>query len=233
MPHDALTATVRRFATALGHPRHRRPYRRLASPRSSRRQTRHRVDESGWAGGSVWELDDRFTGYDTPPFRCGGLQQREDALPHRLGRPRYRTTFETCSHAVTALPDRSLMARGKPLLARRTTGGTVAISQEADDLVQTMVVASGIGATSASTWLTLPVVDDIDRVMAATTLPTLLLGGDPGSDPDATYEGWRRALRILHVRGLVVGRALLHPKDGDVTTVFKRAARLLEGGRHR
>ena len=32
---------------------------------------------------------------------------------------------------------------------------------------------------SAHTWLKLPVVDDLARVMDATTLPTLLLGGDP------------------------------------------------------
>lgn len=77
-----------------------------------------------------------------------------------------------------------------------------------------------------------PRVDGIERVMAATTLPTLLLGGDPGGDPDATYEGWRPVLEIPHVRGLVVGRALLYPRDGDVTTGVERAAQLLEGGRH-
>lgn len=37
-------------------------------------------------------------------------------------------------------------------------------------------------------------VDDIERVMATTTLPCLLLGGDPGDDPDATYAGWQRGL---------------------------------------
>ncbi|MFV1962978.1 MAG: deoxyribose-phosphate aldolase, partial [Acidimicrobiia bacterium] len=120
----------------------------------------------------------------------------------------------------------------EPLPARRTATGAVTISRDADDLVHAIAVASGIGATSAHTWLKLPVVDDIERVVATTTLPCLLLGGDPGGDPDATYAGWQRALQIPQVHGLVVGRALLYPEDGDVRTAVKRAAQLLEGGRH-
>ena len=38
------------------------------------------------------------------------------------------------------------------------------------------MVASSAGATSAYTWLKVPVVDDMERVMAASTLPALLLG---------------------------------------------------------
>ena len=64
---------------------------------------------------------------------------------------------------------------------------------------------------SAHTWLKLPVVDDLARVMDATTLPTLLLGGDPQGDPSDTYAAWGAALELPAVRGLVVGRALLYP----------------------
>ena len=70
-------------------------------------------------------------------------------------------------------------------------------------------------ASSAYTWLKLPVVDDLARVMDATTLPTLLLGGDPQGDPHDTYAAWGRAVELPAVRGLVVGRALLYPPDGD------------------
>ena len=52
--------------------------------------------------------------------------------------------------------------------------------------------------------------------MEATTLPTLLLGGDPQGDPEDTYASWGKALELPAVRGLVVGRALLFPPDGDV-----------------
>ena len=186
----------------------------------------------GGLAGSVWELDDRFTGYDAPHIDAMGFDGGKMLLRIDLDDRDTATTLEACSRAVTALADRSLMAMVEALPARRTATGAVTVSHEADDFVHAMVAASGIGATSAHTWLKLPVVDDIERVMAATTLPCLLLGGDPGGEPDATYEGWRRALRIPQVHGLVVGRALLYPKDGDVNAAVERAAELLEGGRN-
>ncbi len=185
----------------------------------------------GGLAGSAWELDDRFTGYDAPHIEAMGFDGGKMLLRIDRGDRDTRVTLEACGRAVTDLADRSLMAMVEPLPARRTATGAVTISRDADDLVHAIAVASGIGATSAHTWLKLPVVDDIERVVATTTLPCLLLGGDPGGDPDAKYEGWRRALQIPQVHGLVVGRALLYPEDGDVKTVVKRAAKLLEGGR--
>ena len=52
--------------------------------------------------------------------------------------------------------------------------------------------------------------------MDSTTLPTLLLGGDPDGSPEETYASWRAALALPSVRGLVVGRTLLYPPDDDV-----------------
>jgi hypothetical protein len=64
-------------------------------------------------------------------------------------------------------------------------------------------------------------------VLSATTLPTLLLGGEVSTDQEATYERWRRALRNPTVRGLVVGRSLLYPADGDVAKAVDVAVGLL------
>jgi hypothetical protein len=65
------------------------------------------------------------------------------------------------------------------------------------------------------------------QVLAATTLPTLLLGGEVSADQEATYDRWKRALRVPTVRGLVVGRSLLYPPDGDVVRAVDTAAGLL------
>jgi myo-inositol catabolism protein IolC len=67
----------------------------------------------------------------------------------------------------------------------------------------------------------------MDRVMAATTLPTLLLGGDPDGNPEETFAGWRAALRLPAVRGLVVGRTLLYPADDDVAAAVDTAAAMV------
>ena len=50
------------------------------------------------------------------------------------------------------------------------------------------------------------------------------LGGVPGPDPSATFGLWERGLAEATVRGLVVGRALLYPPDGDVAGAVERAA---------
>ncbi|MDJ0115039.1 aldolase, partial [Rhodococcus erythropolis] len=69
--------------------------------------------------------------------------------------------------------------------------------------------------------------DEMERVMDATTLPTLLLGGDPQIAPEETYAKWDAALQLPSVRGLIVGRALLYPPDGDVTAAVDTAVKLV------
>ena len=51
----------------------------------------------------------------------------------------------------------------------------------------------------------------MERVLAATTLPCLLLGGDPGERSDQLFAGWAGAMALPQARGLVAGRSLLYP----------------------
>ncbi len=97
----------------------------------------------------------------------------------------------------------------------------------ADAVIKSVHIAQGLGATSAFTWLKLPVVAEMERVMDATTLPTLLLGGDPSGRPEETYASWREALTLPSVRGLVVGRTLLYPPDDDVESAVDTAVSLV------
>ncbi len=90
-----------------------------------------------------------------------------------------------------------------------------------------MAIVSGLGATSSYSWLKLPVIDGMEEVMAATTLPTLLLGGDPVGPPQEAYARWKAALALPGVRGFVIGRALLYPHDGDVASAVDAACALV------
>ena len=118
----------------------------------------------------------------------------------------------------------------EPLPARREANGTVCISKEPDDLVRVISVASGLGNTSAYTWLKVHVTDSMERVLEATTLPTLLLGGDPGNRPAEVFEGWKRALR--HAAGARsggrAGRCSIR-LTANVAGAVAAAARLVHG----
>ena len=64
-------------------------------------------------------------------------------------------------------------------------------------------------------------------VCETSTLPTVLLGGEANGDQEGTYEKWRKALRLPTVQGLVAGRSLLYPADGNVAAAVDTAVGLL------
>jgi hypothetical protein len=181
----------------------------------------------GGLAGTTFEIDDRFTGYHPEAlhrmrFDGGKMLFRIDpADPATVG------TMQACAAAVGQLAERRLLAMVEPFITHRVDG-RVRNDLSPEAVIRSLTVASGLGATSAYTWLKVPVVDDMARVLAATTLPVLLLGGEVPVDPDATYARWREALRLPTVRGLVVGRALLYPPDDDVAGAVDTAAKLIE-----
>jgi hypothetical protein len=180
----------------------------------------------GGLQGSVFELDDRFTGYDAETVVAMGFDGGKMLTRIDLSDPATAPTLEACGRAVSALARRGVIAMVEPFLSRREHGRVVN-DLTAPGVVKSVAIASALGVTSAYTWLKLPVVDDMAAVLAATTLPALLLGGDPAGHPDETYAKWRGALALPGVRGLVVGRALLYPPDGDVAGAVDSAVCLV------
>ncbi|MEV6344014.1 aldolase [Actinoplanes sp. NPDC051851] len=180
----------------------------------------------GGLQGAVFELDDRFTGYDAASiarmrFDGGKMLLRIDAED-----PASVRTMEASARAVDELASHGLIAMVEPFLSSRD-GKRVVNDLSPAAVTKSVAIAAGLGGTSAYTWLKLPVVEEMDAVMAATTMPALLLGGDPSGDPAETYATWARALKTPGVRGLVVGRALLYPPDGDVASAVDAAVDLV------
>jgi len=177
--------------------------------------------------GSTWELDDRMTAYRPIDIARKGLDGGKVLL--RLANDDAGTapTLEACAKAVTEMADLELPIMVEPLPYRGGIPGPAKMIDDDDLLVKAVSIASGLGASSAYTWLKVPASSQVERMMAATTLPGLILGGAPGPDPQATYASWERAMKIENVRGLVVGRALLFPQDGDVAAAVSRAASIV------
>ncbi|GIF45843.1 hypothetical protein Afe04nite_03820 [Asanoa ferruginea] len=165
-------------------------------------------------------------GHPEAPPAARGLDGGKMLTRICLDDPDTVTTLESAAAAITGLAGHGVMALVEPFMAAREAG-RVRNLLDPDSMIRAIHIAAGLGATSRHTWLKLPVVDDLPRVMDATTLPTLLLGGDPTGHPDETYAAWDRALHLPAVRGLVVGRALLFPPDGDVAAAVDTAAGLV------
>jgi DhnA family fructose-bisphosphate aldolase class Ia len=128
---------------------------------------------------------------------------------------------------VTELARRRLVAMIEPLPYTRDSTGSQVLLKDAESLSRAVTVASALGTSSAYTWLKMPACEEPDVVFAATTLPCVVLGGPPGPDLEADLEAWGQTLRRSVVRGLVVGRSLLYPPDGDVAGAVDAAAKVL------
>ena len=181
----------------------------------------------GGLAGATWELDDRFTAYDTDHLLTANLDAGKMLLRIDPTDPGTVPTLAACARAVVELNDRGLMAMVEPIPYRKDADGRAVWDHDGDALLKAVGVSAGLGGSSAYTWLKIQATADIEQVAAMTTQPLLILGGAPGPDPDATFASWERALEQPTVRGLVVGRALLYPPDGDVAAAVDRAARLV------
>jgi hypothetical protein len=183
----------------------------------------------GGLAGTVFEMDDRFTGYSAAAIERMGFEGGKMLLRIDPDDPSTVNTLEACGRAVSELAARGLVAMVEPFLSHRVEGH---ISNELtpEAMIRVISVAAGLGDTSAYTWLKLPVVEELERVMAASTLPALILGGEVAADQDAMLDSWRRALALPTVKGLVVGRSLLYPPGDDVAGAVDAAVTLLGTG---
>lgn len=172
------------------------------------------MNRGGLAGAS-FEFDDRMTGATAASTAKARMNGAKMLTRIALDDPGTVATMTACAQAIDELAAHQLIAMVEPFLSSRIDG-KVTNDLSADAVIKSIHIAQGLGSTSAYTWMKLPVVAEMERVMDATTLPTLLLGGDPQTAPEETYASWAQALEIPAVRGLIVGRTLLYPPDGNV-----------------
>lgn len=177
---------------------------------------------------STFEFDDRFTAYSIESIKNQGLDFAKTLLRINLKDNATVDTLESNAKAVDEAVKYQVPIMLEPFISDWVKGKVVNdLSPEA--VVLSVAIAQGLGSSSAYTWLKLPVVPNMEKVMEATTLPTLLLGGDVDGDQERTFESWNGAVGLPGVRGLVVGRSLLYPANGDVAQAVDIAAKMVHG----
>ncbi|AEW97166.1 MULTISPECIES: Cgl0159 family (beta/alpha)8-fold protein [Streptomycetaceae] len=183
----------------------------------------------GGLAGAAFELDDRFTGYRPQDIARLGLDAGKLLLRIDYSDPGSLTTMVSTARAIDEMAAHRKPVFVEPFISRRIDGKVVN-DLGAEAVTRSIAIASGLAGTSAYTWLKVPVTTDpaaMAEVMAASTLPAVLLGGEAGPDQDALYERWRTALALPTVLGLVVGRSLLYPAHGTVREAVDTAVSLL------
>ncbi|QPL04905.1 MULTISPECIES: Cgl0159 family (beta/alpha)8-fold protein [Actinomyces] len=180
----------------------------------------------GGLAGATFEMNDRMTGYDARGVVDAGLDGGKMLLRVNYEDPHTVDTLAACADAVNQLAERKVMAMVEPFISTWSEG-RVANDLSPEAVITSMHIASGLGRTSAYTWLKLPAVADMERVMEASTLPALILGGAVSRDAEAVRESWARALALPTVKGLVIGRSLLFPPDDDVAGAVDQTVGLL------
>lgn len=177
--------------------------------------------------GAKWELDDRLTAYDTEHVASMGLDGGKTLLRIEDTDPGLPRTLEMVARLTTELADLGIMSLIEPLPYLKNEHGGAHLDHSEERLIKVVAIASGLGSSSAFTWLKIPATANPDRVAAATSCPILLLGGDAGAQWEQVFARWEQALAVPNIRGLVPGRALLYPESLTVEEAVGRAARLV------
>jgi hypothetical protein len=177
--------------------------------------------------GTTWGLDDPMTAYDADSIAELGLDAGKVLIRFEDTDIGVGRTIEYVVEAMRLLTERKIVCLVEPLPYKKDANGMPMLDKSTDRLDKIVSITAGFGSSASYTWLKLPSWTYHVTLSESTTLPILLLGGDPGENLDATFEEWRGALQIPNVIGLVAGRPLLYPFDNDVEKSVDRAARLV------
>ena len=116
------------------------------------------------------------------------------------------------------------MAMIEPLPYTKDGNGKAVLDTSDEALIKVVAIATGLGASSAYSWLKIPASSRMSEIAGATTLPILMLGGEPSENPDDIFALWKESMSEPNVRGVVAGRTVLYPNDADPEGAVLRAA---------
>ncbi len=176
--------------------------------------------------GATFEIDDRMTAYDARGIVEGRLDGGKLLLRIDPSDAATAPMLERAARAIDSLSEARKVAMVEPFISG-VRDGRIANDLSTEAVLKSVTIASALGRTSAWTWLKVPYVADMERVVGATTLPCLLLGGEVPEDAEQAMRDWEASLALPNVKGLVIGRTVLFPRDGDVAGAVQRLVEML------
>lgn len=179
--------------------------------------------------GAAWELNDPVTGPDAAACRQMNLDGAKMLFRMDPSSNDSLLTLKECVRGVRDMSREKLPIFLEPLPVQKTESGYRVITDP--DLLSRMVgLTSALGSTSRYTWLKLPVTENFEKVVQATTLPIVILGGSKSLDIEEVLTRLDAAVRTGHqVRGAMFGRNLLFPDAVDSLKLSDAIGKLLHG----
>jgi DhnA family fructose-bisphosphate aldolase class Ia len=180
--------------------------------------------------GSSWEIDDPISGPTAATCTQWKLDGAKILLRLCDGEPDSLKTLLATVRAITELNAAGLPLFLESLPVTKTADG-YKIIKTADELARTAGAASALGDSSRYLWLKLPYCENYDKVAQATTLPILLLGGEPVGDATPFLRELEAGLKAgPNVRGALVGRNILYPGNDDPLAIIESVGGIIHQG---
>ena len=183
----------------------------------------------GGLAATNWEMNDPVTGPNAEAIARQGMDGGKLLLRICPSDTGTLSTMTACAEAITELNFRRLACFMEPLAVRRSDG-CFKVIRDAGEIARAVGVAQALGDSSHGMWLKLPWCEDFGVVARSTTLPILLLGG-PGTEGMPPFEDQlsQAMSQGANVRGVMVGRSMLFPADGDPVAAARTIHSLVHG----
>jgi hypothetical protein len=184
--------------------------------------------------GSSWEIDDPVSGPTAASCKEWGLDGAKILLRLCDAEPDSLKTLLATVRAIT-----ELNAVGLPMFLESLpvvkvddgAHGAYKVLKNAEELARAAGAAAALGDSARYLWLKLPYCENYEMVANATTLPILLLGGEPVGDATPFLRELAAGLKAgPNVRGALVGRNILYPGDDDPLAVIESVGGIIHHG---
>lgn len=186
-------------------------------------------NRGGWLGSS-WEIDDPVSGPTAATCTQWKLDGAKILLRVCDSEPDSLKTLLATVHSITELNAAGLPMFLESLPVTKTAEG-YKIVKTADELARIAGAAAALGDSSRYLWLKLPYCENYEKVAHATTLPILLLGGEPIGDATPFLRELEAGLKAgPNVRGALVGRNILYPGDDDPLAIIESVGGIIHQG---
>jgi len=176
------------------------------------------MNRGGLAGAS-FEMDDRLTSFTADRIHKLGLDAAKTMFRIEDTEEQSLRTIEYNVQAINQLNHYGIPVFVEPLPIKKEDG-KYKVQKKPEPLIRTIGVASALGDSSMNVWLKIPYCEGYDRVVRATTLPLLMLGGESSGDPTGVIQDFATGMKAgKNVRGALVGRNVTFPGDDDPRAV--------------